>query len=117
MNSIWFTCEDCQYTAKILSCEASDTSRECPLCGGKMLPEPEKEETQQPIGDNFPQVGVSNIATIEQELQQSVNILGASHTWYFIEAVSDIKVRLRYRNVFFNLGYKIPEREDINESR
>ena len=43
MNSVWFTCEDCQYTVQILGCEAEEHSKTCPLCEGNMLPQSEQD--------------------------------------------------------------------------
>lgn len=72
------------------------------------------------IGDNFPvfdkekqaneldrlEKGInklSDIPTSEQEVKESIKNIGYKNTWEMIEAISDIKLRLRYRIIFLKL--------------
>jgi hypothetical protein len=76
---------------------------------------------EKATGDNFPKIKhdppkmdkIRELNNQEQEIKNSINIIGENSTFEMIEAIADYKMRLRYRLIFLKLGGKIPER-DIN---
>jgi transcriptional antiterminator len=70
---------------------------------------------KEPTGDNFPKIPNDfipdkNTTLAEQEIINSINMIGQENTWNLIEEISDAKTRIKYRNIFFKYGGKIPER-------
>jgi hypothetical protein len=111
-NRVWIKCSQCNYSTEVLENEVWDyLNGGCALCEGKMIldydKKTQKKEDEAP-GDNFPV-----IPNREIEMRDSFGTLGMGHTWYFIEAIGDIKLRLQYRETFFKCGGVIPEREDL----
>jgi hypothetical protein len=57
---------------------------------------------------------LTGIEITEQEVIATINMIGNNGTWELIEMVADYKLRLKYREMFFRVGGKIPERENDN---
>jgi len=109
MANFWVICNLCGYSKMIYSESEIYDNDKCPLCEGKMaldMNKGKKVEDEAP-GDNFPQ-----IPNREREMRDSIATLGIGHTWYLIEAITEVKLRLQYRALFFKCGGTIPERED-----
>jgi hypothetical protein len=105
MDKVWLICEDCGYAICLTNEELMNRFGEkCNLCGGMMFLEQKKEKEEQAPGDNFPL-----IPDRQQEMLDNFRILGMNYTWYLIEAFTDIKLRLQYREMFFKCGGRIPE--------
>lgn len=139
MAKLWLICNQCGYSKEVYSeTECIDTDN-CPLCNeGRMVLDMNagrKIENVIPsfiidgvckkdnmttcnlgvacdacpynkvIGGNFPQM-----PNLEIEIRNGFTMFGNDHTWYFIEAISDIKLRLQYRETFFRCGGVIPKR-------
>ena len=69
----------------------------------------------EPIGDNFPKLPQDTKKELnnqEQEILNSIRMIGDGATWEMVEAIKDARLRLRYRLIFIKLGGKIPEKED-----
>jgi hypothetical protein len=49
--------------------------------------------------------------TQQQEILNSIRMIGDGATWEMVEAIKDVRLRLRYRLIFIKLGGKIPEKE------
>jgi hypothetical protein len=127
MDKIWLICNQCGYNIDILENEISYYD-ECILCKGKMildlnrgkkLEEPIKLDNDhnaydEPLGDNFPIIHKDvkkELNNQEQEIINSIRMIGEYSTWDMIEAISDARMRARYRLIFLKQGGKIPERE------
>ena len=104
---IWLICSKCGYTKEVLENELYDTC-ECIVCGEKMGINYNREKEEEPLGDNFPNIPDNR----EREMRDSIGTIGISHTWYMLEAITDVKLRLQYRDMFFKCGGQIPEREE-----
>ena len=115
--SIWLICNDCGHSKVIYSEQEVFDNEKCILCEGKMVLDINKGEQirldndhkayEESLGDNFP-----TIPNLEKEMRDSISTLGVGHTWYMIEAITNIKLRLQYRTLFFKCGGTIPEREN-----
>ena len=109
-DKVKMICSKCSHTIEVFESEAMDFT-ECCLCGSSMLLDMNKgKKMEEPTGDNFPL-----IIDKEREMLDSFGTLGMGHTWYFIENIIDVKLRLQYRKTFFACGGQIPEREEIND--
>jgi hypothetical protein len=107
-KEFWLVCVECYYTKKVYSETEICYNESCPICRGKMTIDLNRGKAiEEPTGDNFPK-----IPDMEREMRDSIGTIGMGHTWYMIEVISDIKLRLQYRELFFKCGGKIPEREE-----
>lgn len=134
-NDYQFICSVCGYSKNIFSEQERHDKEDCPICGGKM----ELESHSETLGDNFPKLSdcpadygatcnkgkacdsckdnsdifqEKEIKLQEQELSNSVRMIGEKHAWIMVEAIADVKLRVRYRMLFFKLGYKMPIQEE-----
>jgi len=51
-----------------------------------------------------------NLTVSEQEVINSINMIGNTSTWMAIEAIGDAKTRINYRMIFFKVGGVTPEK-------
>jgi len=75
---------------------------------------PERIDRDKSIGDNFPKIPQDTKKELnnqEQEILNSIRMIGDGATWEMVEAIKDVRLRLRYRLIFIKLGGKIPEKE------
>jgi len=109
MDIIWLKCDKCGYKMSVLEDDLSEHyGEECIICKGHMFFDTDQEEKiEEPLGDNFPK-----LPDREQEMLENFRVLGMANTWYMIEAFTDIKIRLQYREMFFKCGGKIPLKEN-----
>lgn len=85
-------------------------------------------EKEKSMGDNYSNLDIdkqadelkrlekeidkfSDVNLQEQEVKNSINMIGDNSTWEMIEVIKDVKLRIRYRMIFIKLGGKIPEKE------
>ena len=137
-NDYQFICSVCGYSKNIFSEQERYDKEDCPICGGKMNVQ-SQTSTDEPTGDNFPKLSdcpedygatcnkgkacdsckdnsdifqEKEIKLQEQELSNSVRTIGEAHSWCMIEAIADVKLRVRYRMLFFKLGCKMAIQEE-----
>ena len=85
---------------------------------GNIFGKEQERLDNEPLGDNFPvKPDFSKIDKIrelnnqEQEVKNSINMIGDYPTWEMIEAIGNAKLRIKYRMIYLKLGGKIPEKE------
>jgi hypothetical protein len=115
-------CKDCGFIKDVYEADVMD-SISCEICGGAMLTEKdvdrlEAEEKDNAVGDNFPVIPQREendtiLRMAEREINSNLKILGDSNCWNLIEKISNAKLRLQYRAIFFKLGAKMPEKESL----
>jgi rRNA maturation endonuclease Nob1 len=54
MNKMRFTCNDCGYAIEVNEEEFKMLNDDCPVCGNVLLRDLDYEQTQEPLGDNYP---------------------------------------------------------------
>ena len=105
MENLIFKCSECGHSKEVLGniCDIV----ECELCGNLMDLE-DIEETQE---ITVSQKELGSIIAIDG-MKQNLQAFGNNKTWYLCEELfADPKTRLRYRQIFFEAGGKIPEKE------
>ena len=124
----WLVCNNCGYSKEIFTAEEVSNDDTCPMCkdGQMILDMNAGRKITEPTGDNIPIFDrekqgeelkrlekniekLSDIRLIEQEISNSINMIGNNATWNSIEAIIDVKLRLRYRYIFLKLGGTTPE--------
>jgi len=126
----WIICSECGYSKEVYSEQEIYYNENCPLCEGKMildLSTGEKTELK-PIGDNYPDFIFNkeeqeqelkrlednldkiygNEDKLEEEIANTINVIGNNATWKVIEEIVDPKLRAKYRRLFFGVGGQIP---------
>jgi uncharacterized protein CbrC (UPF0167 family) len=111
-KEMWLVCVQCGYSKKVFSEQEVYDNQDCPLCQGLLSLDMRAGKVENEYGDNFP---VIHKDLIEEHIREGVKIMGVYSTWETIEVISDVKMRIKYRNVFLKLGYKIPEKKLLIE--
>lgn len=102
----WLVCSQCGHAIEVMENEVYGYG-DCAICGGTMILDMNKGKViEEAVGDNFPHLPQ------EREMLDSISSIGQNATWKMIEAISDIKLRLRYRELFFKCGGIMPESEE-----
>jgi len=115
-NEYWLICNQCGYTKKVRKEEIVDDD-ECGICGNRMILDiSQGKKVEEPLGDNFPKFSTKHSHSQEQEIIKSIDMIGEKSTEEMIEAIRDVKLRLKYRMIFINLGYNISKKDIFIEN-